>query len=72
MSFIQIPPNAIICRYAQVTPGQWAVVSVSGEVLAGSFFELRERFAPVCSINGAGSWVVMVPRPSSFSQGSLF
>lgn len=69
--FFQIPPHAVICHYAQVQGGAFAVVSVSGKVLASSFFELRERFQFHSSISGAGCWVVLVPvGPSSFSQAT--
>jgi hypothetical protein len=68
--FIQIPPNAVIAHYAQLVTGQWAVVTPWGKVLASSFFELRSKYQPHCSINGAGGWVVMVPRSSSFSQAT--
>lgn len=69
---IHIPANAVICHYVQVKPGSWAVVTPLGKVLAPSFFELREQFAFHSSINGAGAWVVLVPRSSSYSQASLF
>ena len=68
-SFLQIPHERIIAHYA-ITPSGWAVVTPSGKTLAQSFYALRERFEFYCSINGAGGWVVLVPRPSSFSQSS--
>lgn len=64
---LQIPRERVICHYAE-TPAGWAVVTPSGKVLAPSFYALRESFEFYCSINGAGGWVVLVPRPSSFSQ----
>jgi len=70
--FIQVPANAILCHYAQLESGEFAVVAVSGKVLASSFYELREQFEASATINGAGSWVVLVPRSSSSSQLSLF
>ena len=70
--FIQLPPQAVICHYVELTPGSWAVVTPSHKVLAQAFFELREQYQFHSSINGAGGWVVMIPRSSSFSQSSLF
>jgi hypothetical protein len=64
---ISIPSNAVIAHYAQ-TPQGWAVVTPFGKVLAPSFYDLRGRFEFYCSVNGAGGWVAIVPRSSSFSQ----
>jgi hypothetical protein len=64
---LQIPRQRVICHYAE-TPQGWAVVTPSGKVLAKSFYDLRQSFEFYCSINGAGAWVVLVPRPSLFSQ----
>lgn len=64
---VQIPQNRVLCHYAQ-TPQGWAVVTPSGKVLAPSFYALRDRFEFYCSIFGAGGWVILVPRSSSFSQ----
>lgn len=70
VSLIQIPAESIICHYAQLESGAWAVVTVDHKVLASSFYELREQYEFLSSINGAGCWVVL--RPSSNSQLSLF
>lgn len=67
---IQIPANAVLCHYVQLASGSFAVVTPSGKVLAASFFELRSKFEFHSSINGAGGWVVLVPRSSSFSQAT--
>jgi len=67
VNLIQLPSNRVICHYAQTAQG-WAVVTPSGKVLAPSFYALKERFMFHSSINGAGGWVVLVPRSSSFSQ----
>jgi hypothetical protein len=63
----QLPQNRVICHYTQ-TPQGWTVVTPSGKILATSFYALREQFEFFCSIFGAGGWVVLVPRSSSFSQ----
>lgn len=68
ITFSPIPSGAVLARYVQVSPGVYAVVTVSGKVLAASFFDLREQFEPLFAINGAGGWVVMAPRSSSSSQ----
>jgi len=67
---IQIPANAIICHYVELNPGQWAVITPSHKVLASSFYELRNQYQFHSSINGAGAWVVLIPRSSSFSQAT--
>jgi len=65
---IHIPQNAVLCHYAETTPGKWAVVTPWHKVLGASFFELRHRFVFHSAINGAGAWIVLIPRPSSSSQ----
>lgn len=70
-SFIIIPPNAILAHYKEQSPGVFAVVTPSGRVLGASFFAIRASFEFFASLNGAGGWVVLVPRSSSFSQPSL-
>jgi hypothetical protein len=66
--FISIPPNAVIAHYVELTPGSYAVVTASHKVLASSFYELREQYTAQATIYGAGAWVVLVPRSSSFLQ----
>jgi len=66
---IQIPKERVIAHYAQ-TPKGWAVVTPWGKVLGPSFYAIRERFEFFSSINGAGGWVILVPRSSLFSQPS--
>jgi hypothetical protein len=70
VQLIQIPANGIICHYSE-TPQGWAVVTPSGKRLAKSFHDLRQSHEFYCSINGAGAWVVLVPRPLSYSQPSV-
>jgi hypothetical protein len=65
--FIQLPQNRTLAHYAETHQG-WAVVTPSGKILAPSFYALRDRFEFHSSIFGAGGWVVLVPRPSLFSQ----
>jgi len=70
--------GCVFAHYAPASvPGGVAVVSPSGVVLAGSFFELRARFSLVCVLAGAGGWVALRPvRSLSFRppavQPSLF
>jgi hypothetical protein len=70
--FIQIPAGGIICHYTQLESGAFAVVTPWHKILAPSFFELREQFEFHSSINGAGAWVVIVPRSTPASQAALF
>jgi hypothetical protein len=37
-------------------------------VIAASFYDLRKTHEFYLAINGAGAWVVLVPRTSLFSQ----
>jgi hypothetical protein len=66
--FIPIPPGAVVAHYAQIAPGSYAVVTVSGSVLAPSFFELRDQYTATATINGAGCWVILVPVIRSYSN----
>jgi hypothetical protein len=66
-----IPANAIIARYALLSSGKWAVVTPSHKVLALSFYDLRHLYTFHMSINGAGSWVVLVPKQTAI-QPALF
>jgi hypothetical protein len=68
--FIQIPQGAIIARYEAVGTG-FAVVTPNHKVLAPSFYHLRHRYNFFMSINGAGGWVVLLPKPTA-SQPALF
>ena len=70
MKLESIPAGSIICRYA-ATPQGFAVVTVSGRTLAKSFFDLRHSHEFIMSINGAGCWVVLLPKPAMI-QASLF
>jgi hypothetical protein len=65
---IQLPPNAILAHYKEQSPGVFAVVTPSGRVLGASFFAIHESFEFHSAINGAGAWVVLVPRSSLSSQ----
>lgn len=66
-SFSSIPPGSVVARYAQVSPGVFAVVSSRGRVLGSSFFAIRSAFVFHSFVFGAGQWVVLLPR-----QASLF
>jgi hypothetical protein len=68
--FIHIPRGAVLAHYAQIAPGSYAVVSVSGSVLAPSFYELRNQYTATATINGSGGWVILSPviRSHSISQ----
>jgi hypothetical protein len=67
--FVQFPPQSILCHYAEHPEQGFGVVSAVGKFLAPSFFELRHQFTFVCSISGAGGWVVLAPvRSSSFQK----
>ena len=67
--FVHLPASHVIARYAEHPAQGFGVVTFSGEFLAPSFFALRHRFEFVCSIAGAGCWVVLAPiRSSSFPQ----
>ncbi len=68
--FIPIPPGSVLAHYAQLESGSFAVVTVSGAVLAPSFFELRHTYTATATVNGSGCWVVLTPviRSPSFSQ----
>ena len=69
--FLPIPSNAVLAHYAQIAPGSYAVVTVSGQVLAPSFYELRNQYTAEAAINGAGCWVILTPiRSQSNSQES--
>jgi len=65
-----IPQNAVIAHYAPHGVG-FAVVTPAGKVLAPSFFDLRNKYTFFMSINGTGSWVVLLPKPTA-SQPALF
>ena len=67
----QIPTGAVLAHYAQVKPGQYAVVNVKGQILAPSFYDLRHQFTASATIAGAGCWVVLEPI-QQFKQASLF
>ena len=69
--FQHIPNNAVIAHYAEVKPGIFAVVTPTGKTLAPSFYALRKQYSFFMSINGAGGWVVMLPKPAPV-QASLF
>ena len=66
--FLPIPANALLAHYEQIAPGSYAVVSASGQVLAPSFFELREQYTAEAAINGAGCWVILSPVIRSHSN----
>lgn len=68
MSFLLIPKGAVFCHYAKQSNGAYAVVTPSGKVLGPSFYAIREQFEFFASVSGAGAWVAIVPRSSSFSQ----
>jgi len=73
--FASLPAGSVFARYAPLPggqPGQVAVVSSCGVVLASSFFELRHRFSFVCSVSGAGGWVALAPVAPAASQPGLF
>ncbi len=83
VALFHLPSGFVLARYARLSPGQFAVVTPSGQVLASSFFELRHQFAFHSTIAGSGQWVVLVLRSSLFcanaraktpsaSQSSLF
>ena len=59
--FVRLPPGAIFAHYAPDPdrPGEFQVVTPKGEILAASFFELRDRFAFVCQL--AAGWTVLEP-----------
>lgn len=57
-----IPTGAIIAHYAALPSGGYAVVTPSGQVLAPSFYALRNSHSPVMVIQGAGCWVVLQPK----------
>lgn len=63
VNLIQIPTDAVICHYKDSQ-----VVTASGKVIAASFYDLRNTHEFYLAINGAGGWVVLVPRTSLFSQ----
>lgn len=69
MQLVKIPPSAILAHYKEITPSVFAVVTVSGKVLAPSFYDLREQYTASIAINGQGSWVVLIPRAE---QNTLF
>ena len=69
ISLVQVPPGAVFAHYAAQPGGGVAVVSISGQVLAPSFFDLRHQFVFVSSVAGAGGWVVLAP---AAVQSSLF
>jgi hypothetical protein len=66
-----IPAAAIICHYAVLPSGKWAVVTPSHKVLAPSFYDLRHLYNFHMSINGAGTWVVLLPKQTA-TQPTLF
>lgn len=66
--FFQVPAGSIFARYAPAPAGGVQVVSSSGQILGGSFFELRHRFSFGGVVAGAGAWVVLVNRFASFPQ----
>ncbi len=66
--FIPIPPGAVLAHYAQIAPGNYAVVTVSGQVLAPSFYELRDQYTATATVNGAGCWVILSPVIRSYSN----
>ena len=68
---IQIPQAAVMAHYTQVKPGSWAVVNVKGQILAPSFYDLRHQYTATATVNGAGSWVILLPIPQPV-QGTLF
>jgi len=59
--FVHLPKSAVIARYSQQPSGAYAVVTPFGATLAPSFYALRDRFTFVCSVSGAGGWVVLAP-----------
>ena len=67
MQLLKIPPSAILAHYKEITPSVFAVVTVSGKILAPSFYELREKYTASIAINGLGSWVVLIPRAEQIS-----
>lgn len=69
-----IPQSAIIAHYAMLKNGSYAVVTPWGKVLAPSFYELRKSHAFYMSINGAGGWVVLLPKQAApvVTQARLF
>ena len=71
--FIRLPPRAIFAHYAPDPdrPGEFQVVTPKGQILAASFYELRDRFAFVCQLAGIGAWCVLVPLAAD-QQPSLF
>ena len=69
--FISIPPHAVIAHYAQLQNGSYAVVTANHKILAQSFYDLRNTHSFFMSINGAGAWVVLIPKPQP-GQLSLF
>ena len=71
-SLVHLPPGCILAHYAPLPGGSVQVVSAVGVVLAASFFELRHRYSFVCSLAGAGAWVVLQPIPPAAVQPSLF
>lgn len=68
---VHIPKNAVITRYKEIAPGQFAVVTVSGQTLAPSYYHLRHSFEFYSTIYGSGSWVVLMPKPKP-TQPALF
>ena len=66
-----IPKNSIIVHYAQLQNGSYAVVTANHKILAQSFYDLRNTHSFFMSINGAGGWIVLIPKPQP-TQPSLF
>ena len=58
---IRIPPAAILARYTETAPGQYAVITSRGEILAPSFYALRNSYTASATINGRGNWVILIP-----------
>jgi hypothetical protein len=64
--FVHLPKSSVFCRYQPQPGGGVAVVNLSGQVMAASFFELRHSFVFVTAL--ACGWVVLANRSSSFPQ----
>lgn len=71
MQFISIPPSAILAHYAEIKPGQYAVITNKGQNLAPSFYELRHQYTATATIAGTGAWVILLPIPQ-LKQTSFF